>query len=163
LTTGAAAGAIARPGIDSRAEGRDARDRLPMNLPSLDQLAAAAARTFRRFPLALCDALLGAAAAVAMFELTAPARSPMLGNVVLAAALGLPLFTALPLVAHKRRWSAPAGLALQGGAALLLLAYALSLPRGASDAPSHHMIRFMFLDAASTSSWRSPPMRAGTR
>ena len=118
-----------------------------MNLPSLDQLAAAAARTFRRFPLALSNALLGAAAAVAMFELTAPARSQMLGNVVLAAALGLPLFTALPLVAQKRRWSAPAGLALQGGAALLLLAYALSLPRGASDAPSHHMIRFMFLDA----------------
>jgi len=118
-----------------------------MKLPPLEQLAALAAGTIRRFPFALCDALVGAGAAVALFELGSGAHHQILGNLVLAAALGLPLFTALPLVAEQRRWPRPAGLAIQAGAAVLLLAYALSLPRDSSSESSIHIIRFLFLDA----------------
>jgi len=116
-----------------------------MRLPSLGGVIAGAARTSRRFPFAVVNAITGAVAAVILMELRSPGL-PILYNVVLAAALGLPLFTALPLLAEKRRWGRRLSLLTQGGAALLLLAYALSLPRDLSASPGLHMIRFAMLD-----------------
>ncbi|HEY2954085.1 MAG TPA: DUF4153 domain-containing protein [Candidatus Eisenbacteria bacterium] len=118
-----------------------------MKLPSLDELISGAARAFRRFPFAILSAGAGAAAAVILIDVNSSQRLAALYDLILAALLGIPLFTALPLVAERRRWPRATSLAVQAAGALVLALYALSLPRDLSAAPGQHMIRFFFLDA----------------
>jgi hypothetical protein len=116
-----------------------------MKLPSIRQVYLEARNAACRFPFVLFCALAGVIAALVLIE-TEPSRSVGF-PIILAAALGLPLLTALALCAEKRKWSAGLSLSAQLLGVLLLVGYAFSLPTSFENEPAAFFIRFMLLAA----------------
>ena len=98
-----------------------------MPLPSVEALAAAARRTLVRFPTVLLAAVVAAVAGVVVVE-GASQNIPdeFWGRFFGTAAMGIPLYLAMDLLAERRRWGLPmrAGLWLAG--AVLLAAFMIS-------------------------------------
>lgn len=96
---------------------------------SLQRIGDATGRTVQRFPLPLLSALVAGIAGVLLAD---DGDSPLLRDLVLAAQLGIPLLLAAALAGERAPdWRLPrhAGAALAALAALLVVAYGLSLPR----------------------------------
>lgn len=117
-----------------------------MKLLSLQNLLHGAARTLRRFPFALLCAGAGTVAALLLTESTG--GKGFLHNLLVTAALGLPFFTVIPIVAEKRAWNRRKNLFSQFLGAPLLGAYFISLPTDVAAPPSFHLIRFFLLNIA---------------
>ncbi|MBM4117399.1 DUF4153 domain-containing protein [bacterium] len=111
-----------------------------MRLPSLQFVLGAAAEALRRFPLVLLAAALAATSAVL---LVGADGDSLLGRLLMASALGIPLLLALALTAE--RWPRPRGLLLQGIGAAALVAYGLTLPARVEGTP---LIRFLLFAIA---------------
>jgi len=96
---------------------------------SLQRIGDATGRTAQRFPLPLLSALV---AGIAGALLADDGDSPLLRDLVLAAQLGIPLLLAAALAGERAPiWRLPrhAGAVLAALAAVLVIAYGLSLPR----------------------------------
>jgi len=90
---------------------------MPIALPSLGDAVAEARRTLRRFPFAILAAVVAATANILLIEQIGVEQTN--GRLMATAALGLPLFTALTLLAERlRRRGAWLALNLAGVAVL---------------------------------------------
>lgn len=95
-------------------------------LPALGGVIDAAGHTARRFPPVLAAGLLAAVAAILAAEDVGP--DWLHGRMVAAASLGLPLFTAVTLLAERRQGAYAPRMALYLGAAAALVGYTLMWP-----------------------------------
>jgi Domain of unknown function (DUF4153) len=97
-------------------------ERLKMKLASISSLLDAARRIFARFPGTALSAILAATVAMGLIDQhPAPERSI---HLLMVAALGIPLFTALRLFCEKSPWGRPLSrpwIPLAGGVAVLSL------------------------------------------
>ncbi len=118
-----------------------------MKLPSLKTVVTDSVRTFVRFPVVLLVSIVGTIAAVALIGSDEPGDTGLF-NVLLASLLGLPLLIALAGLSEVRGLPRVAALAVQSAAVVVLVAYALTLPRHFPDAPLYHLVRFFLLLAA---------------
>ncbi len=116
-----------------------------MKLPSIRQVCLEAAYAARRFPLVLFCAFVLVITALALIE-SEPSRSAGF-PIILSAALGLPLLTALALFTEKRKLSFGFSTIIQLMGMLLLVGYAFTLPTSFESAPAAFFIRFGLLAA----------------
>jgi hypothetical protein len=119
-----------------------------MKLPSLKHLFHYAFRTLQRFPFALLSAGVGTIGALILIDRSGGSRDGVLHNLLVTAALGLPLFTILPILAEKWGWRQPKNFLLQIGGALLLAAYFISLSPDVFSSPYLHLLRFFLQNIA---------------
>ncbi|MGH7450129.1 MAG: DUF4153 domain-containing protein [bacterium] len=119
-----------------------------MKLPSLKHLLHHASRTLGRFPFALLSAGLGTMAALILVDSNGSSRDGTMYNLLITAALGLPLFTTLPILAEKWKRSRSNNVLIQFSGVLLLGAYFFSLPGDVFSTPYLHLIRFFLLNIA---------------
>lgn len=119
-----------------------------MKLPSINQVVRDARRTFARFPFVIFDAAVGTAAALVLIDYEGPPGPTVLFPVLFAAILGIPLLTALALMAEKKKWGSPIELGAQVVGVILLVAYAFSVPLDIIDGPAIDVIRLLILAAA---------------
>jgi hypothetical protein len=118
-----------------------------MKLPSLHQISQAALTTLRRFPFAIADAIVGSIAAFILVDSTGPfdETAQAINRIFIASTLGISLFTAIVLTGEKRRWSPASLFAAQGVATVLLVLYAISLPKDIYFPPFLFAIRHWLL------------------
>ncbi len=116
-----------------------------MKLPSFRQAFQEARVALRRFPFVICDAAVGTAAAVVLTDHEGPAAPTILFNILLAAALGIPLLTGLAVISERRRHNRTAAVGLQLFGVLLLVAYALTVPMDLARAPQVTLYQFFAL------------------
>ncbi len=116
---------------------------MKLPFPTVRAVLAQAVRVFARFPFVMLCAAAGTACAV----LQADANALGLQNVIMAAALGVPLMFGLRLM--RERWLPdPArGLVLECAGLLAVAAYLASLPSDADRYPACTWIQFLVLDA----------------
>jgi hypothetical protein len=119
-----------------------------MKLPSIGQLLHSARATFLRFPVVLCDAVIGTAAALLLVDYEGAAQPTILFPILFASILGLPLFISLLLLAEHKRWNPPVTFGIHIIGLLLLVGYALVTPEDYLNAPGFHLVRFLILAAA---------------
>ena len=119
-----------------------------MKLPSLRQVVEGSTQTFLRFPMVILNAAIGTVAALILIDFEGPPQETFLFDILLAALIGIPFLTALALVAEKRKLARPVGIVLQIAGMILLLGYALTLPRNLDAAPAMHLARFFLLFAS---------------
>lgn len=119
-----------------------------MKLPSVNQALQDARCTFVRFPFVIVDAALGTAAVLLLVDHEGPASATVLFPIFFAAVLGIPLLTALAITAEKKKWGKPMSLGAQAVGALLLVAYAFSVPQEIINAPVIHILRLLILACA---------------
>ena len=119
-----------------------------MKLPSFRQSFKEAGTTFRRFPVVLCASVLATASALILVDHEGPAEPTLLFNILLAGVLGIPLLTALALLAEKKGFSVFASFGLQGVGVVLLVGYACTIPTDLTNAPYVTVFRFFVLAAA---------------
>ena len=112
--------------------------------PSFQQLMTGSAHAFRRFPMALLCAIIGAGAAISLIEEPGIETKQFLVRLLLTFALGLPLYIALTLFLEKRRWRGKTALGFQGLGLLLLAAYYFSMPQDVMHQGAG-LIRFLLL------------------
>lgn len=110
--------------------------------PTVRTVVAGAGRVAARFPFAVLAAVAGTGASIVSIE----AEGPLLMNVVMACALGLPLMFGLRIL--RERWESGPVLAklLEVAGILVLVAYALSLPTDMTGAPAALELRFLLLN-----------------
>ncbi len=113
--------------------------------PSYDQIVRGAVSTAARFPFTLISALVGVVAAATLAGLGQAAERHSLDQLLVTAALGLPLFTALVMLAEKRGWSSVGRLLFQAVGLVLLIVYYLTLP-AKLDEPMNNLVRFALLN-----------------
>ena len=99
---------------------------MPIALPSLGAVITDAQRTVRRFPLAVAAAALAAFASVLAIEEVGPEWAQL--RLILAASLGIPLFTAATLLAERQQRRALAQLGLGAAGVLLLVLFFAAWP-----------------------------------
>ena len=116
-----------------------------MKLPSIQQVVQDAARTFKRFPVVLINALIGTIAAVILFDHEGPPQATVLFNILLSTILGIPLLTALTLLAEKRRWGRTVTLGIQLVGVLVLFGYGCTVPSDLNNAPAIYILRQLIL------------------
>lgn len=116
-----------------------------MKLPSIRQIVDAAGRSFLRFPLVILNAALGTGVALVLIDHEGPPEPTVLFSILLATVLGIPLLTAVALVAETNRWGKPASLGALSLSVLLLAAYAATIPADLDGAPQIHMLRQVIL------------------
>jgi hypothetical protein len=119
-----------------------------VKLPSIDQIAAAAAQALRRFPAVMITAVIGTTAAVLLANDTTVSEPLWAIRVLYGALVGLPLVFGLALLTEKRRWSGPRAYVIRAGGILLGALYAWSLPENIPAAPDMHALRLALLIAA---------------
>ena len=119
-----------------------------MKLPSIGQLFHSARATFLRFPIVLCDAVIGTAAALLLVDREGAAQPTILFPILFASILGLPLFISLRLLAEHKMWKSPATFGIHIIGLLLLVGYGLVIPQDYLNAPGFHLVRFLILAAA---------------
>ena len=112
-----------------------------MKLPSIAQIGAEYNRTFRRFPLVFSCALLGTVVAIILVEREGSPEPSILYNILLTTILALPLMTALKL-AYEKGANANRGWIAQVFGAVLLVAYAITVPSDLPRAPLIYLFRF---------------------
>ncbi|HEV8538587.1 MAG TPA: DUF4153 domain-containing protein [Bacteroidota bacterium] len=113
-----------------------------MKLPSLSYLAEHSVRTFRRFPLALADAVAGTIASLVLINREGLQGETFLTNTMLTTALGIAFLTTITVVGEKRKWNGATKFASQLAGVIALIGYYFTLPADLEAAPSLHMIRF---------------------
>jgi hypothetical protein len=116
-----------------------------VKIPSLSYIAQHATSTFRRFPFAILDAVVGTAAALLFIHYEGNRPEGILPNVILAATLGISLLTTVVVFGEKRGWSWGAKTLAQLIVVLLLAGYCFSLPSDLEAGPELHYIRFAIL------------------
>jgi hypothetical protein len=116
-----------------------------MKLPSIRQVYLESARAARRFSFALFCAFAIVITAIILIE-NQPTRSVGF-PILLSAALGIPLLTALALYTEKRKSSPSFSISIQLLGVLLLTGYAFSLPTFFMREPASFAIRFGLLAA----------------
>jgi hypothetical protein len=114
-----------------------------MKLQSIQNMFLEAKRAALRFPLVLLCAFAATWAAVTAIEKEI-SSGPMF-PVMLAAALGVPLMTALILSAEKWKWRPVLSAGCQSIGVLLLVVYGFTIPTAILDQPAFHLIRFGLL------------------
>jgi len=97
-----------------------------MKLPSIQQVCSESARAARRFPFVLFCAFAFSITTLRLIE-TEPKQSVGF-PIIYAAALGIPLLTALALFAEKRKWSAGLSIGGQLVGVLLLVGSGFFMP-----------------------------------
>jgi hypothetical protein len=118
-----------------------------LKLPSLTLVTQQARRTLARFPLALVSAFIGTASAMLLIERGySGENSQFLNNLLMTAALGLPLFITLAIFSEKRNLSRTLQVAIQATGVMLLAVYFTTLPEDVFSAPSYHLTRFFLLN-----------------
>ncbi len=117
-----------------------------MKLPSINQVYLEARQAARRFPFVLFCGLAGSITAIILIE-SEPKKSVGF-PIIFAAALGLPLLTALALYAEKRKWGPIFSTGGQLFGLLLLVGYAFSIPTSFLNEEADFFIRFGLLAAA---------------
>ncbi len=111
---------------------------------SIEHISSRALATLRRFPFTLCCALVGTITGIYLIELDG-VQFPEVGlRLLFSCALGLPLFTALTLLAERSSWSAATKRLFPAVGLLLLAAYYFSLPDRVTG-PLIHPLRFLLL------------------
>ena len=118
-----------------------------MKLPSLRQAAQEAGSSFVRFPSVIVSAVVGTASALILIDYEGPSGPTIFFNMLLACILGIPLLTALILLAERRHWRPPNVLLVQAAGILLLIGYAFTVPSDLTNAPDDTIIRFFILAA----------------
>ena len=96
-----------------------------MPLPSVDRLITSARATAARFPLVLASGVLAAAAGIMAVNAS---HADDWWRLLLASALGLPLFFATKMVAERRGWPASRSWPARLAAVTLLVAFFLAWP-----------------------------------
>lgn len=96
-----------------------------IRVPSIERLASRAAATLVRFPFVLLAAGVAATGGLLGIETT---EGDLHERLLVAGTLGLPLFTALALLAERRRWGQGAWLGLNLLGVVLLAAVTLAWP-----------------------------------
>lgn len=115
-----------------------------MKLPSLKILLERALQTLRRFPLVLMSAAVATVVSVYMIEHDGKV-SPMLENLLPAAALGIGLSYMLTVLAEKRNWSPALTWLAQSAGVLTLVFYYFTLPStGIAESEAHGMRFLLF-------------------
>ncbi len=117
-----------------------------MKLPSINQVYLEARQAARRFPFVLFCGLAGSITAIILIE-SEPKKSVGF-PIIFAAALGLPLLTALALYAEKRKRGPIFSTGGQLFGLLLLVGYAFSIPTSFLNEGADFFIRFGLLAAA---------------
>lgn len=112
--------------------------------PSYEYLIQNAIKAFERFPFTLLSAVLYTVVSVYLIEQDSFSKEIIAQKLILSAALGLPLFTALAVFAEKNAWTRAKSLLLQGAGLILLVMYFFSLPEWL-DGPEMHGVRFALL------------------
>jgi len=100
---------------------------------ALESVRTRAAATMLRFPYTLASAALGVAVAMSLIETSSPENSDVRIRLLVVAALGLPLFTALSTFAERCTWPKAARLSFPALGIILLALYYVSLPVGFLD------------------------------
>jgi hypothetical protein len=118
-----------------------------MKLPSIQQVYREASRAVRRFPFVLFCALAFVLTALIIMEAESRPRPSIVFPIVLGAALGVPLLTALALCAEKRKWSPGLSTGIQLLGVLMLVGYSFTVPTNLPQEPASHFIRFALLAA----------------
>ena len=116
-----------------------------MKLPSIRPVYLEARRAARRFPFVLLCALAGSITALILIE-SEPKQSVGF-PIPFAAALGLPLLTALALCAEKLKWSPGLSMGSQLLGVVLLVGYGFSVPTSFLNEQADFFIRFGLLAA----------------
>ena len=119
-----------------------------MKLPSMIQVLHDARSTFLRFPIVICDAILGTTAALLLVDFEGPSQPTVLFPILFASILGIPLFIALQLIAVKRRWTTSLSVVIHCIGLLLLVAYGFITPQDYPNAPGFYLFQFFMLAAA---------------
>ncbi len=96
-----------------------------MPLPSVDRLIASARATAARFPLVLASGVLAAAAGIVAVNAS---DADDWWRLLVASALGLPLFFAIKMVAERREWPASRSWPARLAGVTLLVTFFLSWP-----------------------------------
>jgi hypothetical protein len=114
---------------------------MKLAFPTVQTALRETVRVAARFPFVVLAAVTGTVASILAIE----SDGVSLNNVIMAAALGLPLMLALKLA---REWTALRvfGISIEVIGVALLAAYALSLPPNYKDYPSIYWIRFFAID-----------------
>ncbi len=118
-----------------------------MKLPSLSELLQTSLAAYYRFPFTLINAAVGTVAALILADHTTPFQENPLNNVVAATLPGISLLTTIVLFCERRKWSFGTKLTAQIAGALLLAAYAMTLPHDIFASTFDHGIRLVFLMA----------------
>lgn len=115
---------------------------MKLSLPSVRIVLADMGRVVARFPLVALCAVAGTAASIVATE----AQGPTLTNVIMAAALGLPLMFGLRVL--RERWASGGvrGQILEACGILLLVGYCRSVPMDFQGHPTMVWMRFVVLD-----------------
>ncbi len=113
-------------------------------LPSFSLILEQIGLTVRRFPATVLCALAATVVAVIVADGSDFDDDPMLRNLFMAAALGVPLGVAIVLFAERRAWRAVQNFGAQAVGLLLLVGYYLALPP-APDPSNSVFIRFLLL------------------
>lgn len=119
-----------------------------MKLPSFTQAVTDARRTLQRFPLVILAAAVGTIAAMVLVDYEGTAGPTFLIRAVFASVLGIPLLSGIVLTAEKGKWPTSLKFGLQLLAIVLLVAYAMTVPRDLTDVPLIHVIRLLILAVA---------------
>ncbi len=116
--------------------------RMSQVFPTVRTVIAGAGRVAARFPFVVLVAVTGTGASVVSIE----ARGPMLMNVIMASALGLPLMFGLRLLRERWESSPLRGKLLEVAGIILLAGYALSIPPDLNGKPAEIYLRFLVLN-----------------
>lgn len=119
---------------------------LVRRFPSIHHASAEAGASFMRFPLVMLCALVASVSAVYLVEIEATAHTSPAYRLLMAAALGVPLFFALTIWAERSRNRSIAMPLASVIGVVLLAAYYFSLPP-TFDRPEFHVLRFVLLAA----------------
>jgi hypothetical protein len=113
--------------------------------PSFDYILKSAKDSFLRFPFTLICAVVATVSSIILIELEGGHELDFLEKIMIAASLGLPLFTALACYADKNNFSRYKNWGIQSIGLALLMIYYLSLPPD-FDNPFYHIQRYLLLN-----------------
>ncbi|HET6528605.1 MAG TPA: DUF4153 domain-containing protein [Balneolaceae bacterium] len=113
-----------------------------MKLPSLDYIFKKAFYVLKRFPFAMAAAALAGVIAGCLAEQLSN-QPEYLFNILLAAILGIPLFTVLQFVSEKRDWNRSLWTLVNAAALAVLVFYYFLLPQDFDQTPAYHVYRYL--------------------
>jgi hypothetical protein len=119
-----------------------------MKVPSIQRISHVVQETVLRFPLPLAASLIGAVAAVIIIGHQGPAQPTPLWSLLFAGVVGIPLFTGVALIAERQHWKSGLRWMVQLAPVVLVIAYAMTVPRNLTEAPALHTIRLLILTFA---------------
>lgn len=121
-----------------------------MKLPSIRHLLREALDTFSRFPFSIFSAVVatGAALVIVHQNFAVSGQYQIFYDIGLVAFLGIPIFSALQLIAERAQWTFRLSLAGKLVMSGVLAAYYFLLPANVFEAQSIHLIRYALFSLA---------------